>query len=202
MQSNAIVSAAIVTLLATPTMIAWAPRISSWLNGRVSVPLVPDQRQRLSEHSYDCLLVGYGPAGRGAGVALQERSERVLVMDLGMEGVRLAGAAGFHALRADATAGEALQHVHAERLRLVVITVPGFHDSLSILQQIRRLSPLAVIVVRSRYRIHEQEFRTAGADVVVGDEEEVGRALAGAIAGLQGVWEVTGGGRVSGSGAS
>ena len=190
LQSNAIVSAAIVTLLVTPTLITLAPRIASWLNGRVYVPLELDERARLSEHEYDCLVVGYGPAGRGAGVALQERSSRVLVMDLGLEGVRLAGAAGFHALRADATAGEVLQHVHAERLRLVVITVPGFHDSMSILQQIRRLAPLAVIVVRSRYRIHEQEFRMAGADVVVGDEEEVGRALAGAIEGIRGIWEV------------
>jgi voltage-gated potassium channel Kch len=93
-----------------------------------------------------------------------------------------------------------LQHIHAERLRLVVITVPGFHDSMSILQQIRRLSPLAVIVVRSRYRIHEQEFRMAGADVVVGDEEEVGRALAGAIEGIREIWDLEVSEGVSGAG--
>jgi Trk K+ transport system NAD-binding subunit len=77
-------------------------------------------------------------------------------------------------------------------MRLVVITVPGFHDSMSILQQVRRMSPMATVVVRSRYRLHEQEFRLAGADVVVGDEEEVGRALAGAISGFKGIWDVTG----------
>jgi voltage-gated potassium channel Kch len=117
---------------------------------------------------------------------------RVLVVDLGLEGVGAARAAGFQALRADAATGEVLQHVHVERMRLVVITVPGFHDSMSILQQVRRMSPMATVVVRSRYRLHEQEFRLAGADVVVGDEEEVGRALAGAISGLKGIWDLTG----------
>ncbi|MGV2333830.1 MAG UNVERIFIED_CONTAM: NAD-binding protein [Planctomycetaceae bacterium] len=116
----------------------------------------------------------------------------VLVVDLGLEGVGAARAAGFQALRADAATGEVLQHVHVERMRLVVITVPGFHDSMSILQQVRRMSPMATVVVRSRYRLHEQEFRLAGADVVVGDEEEVGRALAGAISGLKGIWDLTG----------
>jgi hypothetical protein len=38
--------------------------------------------------------------------------------------------------------------------------------------------------------LHEQEFRLAGADAVVGDEEEVGRALAGTIAGLRRIWDV------------
>jgi CPA2 family monovalent cation:H+ antiporter-2 len=190
LQSNAIVSAAIVTLLATPTLITWSPRIASWLNGRVYVRLDGGQREQLSQQVADCLVVGYGPAGRGAAAALQEHSRRVLVLDLSLEGVGLAQAAGFQALRADATTGEILQHVHAEGLRLVVITVPGFHDSMSILQQIRRMSPRALIMVRSRYRIHESEFRLAGADVVVGDEEEVGRALSGAISSLRGVWDV------------
>ena len=66
-------------------------------------------------------------------------------------------------------------------LKLVVITVPGFHDSMAVLQQIRHMAPDATILVRSRYRLHQQDFRDAGADIVVGDEEEVGTALCEAI---------------------
>ena len=80
--------------------------------------------------------------------------------------------------------------VKGEGWWLVVITVPGFQDGWSILQQVVRMAPLGTIVVRSRYRLHEQEFRLAGADAVVGDEEEVGRALAGTIAGLRRIWDV------------
>jgi len=190
LQSNAIVSASIVTLLLTPSLITWAPRLASWLNGRVYSKPQGGSPEDATEHACDCLLVGFGPAGRGAGVALQQRAGRVLVLDLGLEGVAAARTAGFQSLRADAATGEVLQHVHVERMRLVVITVPGFHDAMSILQQVRRMAPLATIVVRSRYRLHEQEFRLAGADAVVGDEEEVGKALAGAIAGLRRIWDV------------
>lgn len=180
-QYNALVSAAIVSLLLTPTLITFAPGLASWLNGNVYARIAGTSREQLQAHDWDCLIVGFGPAGRGAANALVHSASRVLVIDLGAEGVSSAKAAGFHAMQADATMGEILQHLHPERLKLVVITVPGFHDSMSVLQQIRRMAPDATTVVRSRYRLHQQEFRSAGADVVVGDEEEVGAALCAAI---------------------
>lgn len=117
--------------------------------------------------------------------ALTHRAEKVMVIDLGAEGVRSAHAAGFHAMQADASSGEVLQHLHLERLKLVVITVPGFHDSMAMLQQIRRMAPNATVIVRSRYSLHQPEFLAAGADVVAGDEAEVGQALAAAISRLR-----------------
>lgn len=178
---NAIVSASIVSLIATPTLITAAPGLAAWLNGRVNEPLDGGSRQQLAKQQCDCLIIGYGPAGRAAGTALTHCAEKVMVIDLGAEGVRSAHAAGFHAMQADATAGEVLQHLHLERLKLVVITVPGFHDSMAMLQQIRRMAPNATVIVRSRYSLHQPEFLAAGADVVAGDEAEVGLALATAI---------------------
>ncbi|MEY4188730.1 MAG: Glutathione-regulated potassium-efflux system protein KefC [Planctomycetota bacterium] len=178
---NAIVSASIVSLILTPTLITVAPGLAAWLNGRVNEPLDGNSRQQLAKQQCDCLIIGYGPAGRGAGTALTHCAEKVMVIDLGAEGVRSAHAAGFHAMQADASSGEVLQHLHLERLRLVVITVPGFHDSMAMLQQIRRMAPNATVIVRSRYSLHQPEFLAAGADVVAGDEAEVGQALAAAI---------------------
>ncbi|MEN9554207.1 MAG: Glutathione-regulated potassium-efflux system protein KefC [Planctomycetota bacterium] len=180
-QYNALVSAAIISLLVTPTLITYAPGLASWLNGHVFAPLGGASRDELNRHAWDCLLVGFGPAGRGAAEALSRQASQVLVVDLGADGVNSARAAGFHAMQADATTGEILQHLHPERLKLVVITVPGFHDSMAVLQQIRHMAPDAKILVRSRYRLHQQDFRDAGADIVVGDEEEVGTALCEAI---------------------
>jgi CPA2 family monovalent cation:H+ antiporter-2 len=182
---NAIVSASIVSLILTPTLITVAPGLAAWLNGRVNEPLDGSSRQQLAKQQCDCLIIGYGPAGRGAGTALTHRAEKVMVIDLGAEGVRSAHAAGFHAMQADASSGEVLQHLHLERLKLVVITVPGFHDSMAMLQQIRRMAPNATVIVRSRYSLHQPEFLAAGADVVAGDEAEVGQALAAAISRLR-----------------
>jgi CPA2 family monovalent cation:H+ antiporter-2 len=187
---NAIVSASIVSLLVTPSMIGMAPRLAAWLNGRVNEPLDGVSQKQLTGQQCDCLVIGFGPAGRAAAAALTNSAERVMVIDLGADGVRHAHAAGFHAIQADASSGELLQHLHPEKLRLVVITVPGFHDSMSMLQQIRRMAPGATVIVRSRYCLHQQDFLAAGADVVAGDESEVGRALAEAITQLR-VMETT-----------
>jgi len=178
---NAIVSASIVSLILTPALISVAQRLAAWLNGRVNEALDGGSRQQLAKQQCDCLIIGYGPAGRGAAAALNHRAEKVMVIDLGAEGVRSAHAAGFHAMQADASSGEVLQHLHLERLRLVVITIPGFLDSMAMLQQIRRMAPHATLIVRSRYSLHQPEFQAAGADIVAGDETEVGRALAAAI---------------------
>jgi hypothetical protein len=43
------------------------------------------------------------------------------------------------------------------------------------------MAPHATLIVRSRYSLHQPEFLAAGADIVAGDETEVGRALAAAI---------------------
>lgn len=64
---------------------------------------------------------------------------------------------------------------------MVIITIPGFSEAMTILKSVRQLAPTAVIVVRSRYRLHQQAFKDAGADIVVGDEEEVGLAIGAAI---------------------
>lgn len=71
-----------------------------------------------------------------------------------------------------------LEHLHLEHLRLLVITLPSRDDALAILNQIRVIAPQATKIVRSRHQIYISEFLNAGADFVVGDEEEVQRALA------------------------
>ena len=43
------------------------------------------------------------------------------------------------------------------------------------------IAPQAIKIVRSRHQIHMSEFLNSGADIVVGDEEEVQRALASIV---------------------
>ncbi|MBL8813898.1 MAG: cation:proton antiporter [Planctomycetaceae bacterium] len=179
-QYSAIVSASIVTLLVTPTLIVQTPKIAAWLNQRRSKNRGPDETKN-NHHLCHYLLVGFGPAGRGAAEALQEHADEVMVLDLSSEGLVKAKEYGFQTLQADATSAEILAHLHPENFRMVVITIPGFSEAMTILKSVRQLAPKASIVVRSRYRIHQQAFETAGADIVIGDEEEVGTALGRAI---------------------
>ncbi len=180
-QYSAIVSASIVTLIVTPWLIGLAPRASLWLNRRDG-SAVPNEIAGSSEHPpCEVLVIGFGPAGRGAVSALTDARDRVLVIDLSPSGIASAEALGYRAVVGDASSQEVLEHLHLEHVQIVVITLPSREDALAILNQIRTIAPDAINIVRSRHQIHMGEFLIAGADVVVGDEEEVSNALAEAV---------------------
>jgi len=127
------------------------------------------------------LIVGFGPAGRGAVQSLEHIRERVLVLDLSSAGITGAEAMGYRAELGDASSAEVLEHLHLEQLRMVVITLPSRNDALAAMNQIRSIAPQATIIVRSCNQNCMSEFRNAGADIVVGDEEEVRKALASMV---------------------
>lgn len=179
-QYSAIVSASILTLLVTPSLIVQAPKLAVWLNQRRRRGSATSE-SKSDHHTCHYLLVGFGPAGRGAAEALQKQADEVMVLDLSSDGLEKARESGFHTLQADATSSEILEHLHPANFRMVIITIPGFSEAMTILKSVRQLAPTAVIVVRSRYRLHQQAFKDAGADIVVGDEEEVGLAIGAAI---------------------
>ena len=76
---------------------------------------------------------------------------------------------------------DVLEHARLERVRVVAITIPDAATALSVLSAVKRWAPQAALVVRSRYHEDAQRFCDAGADYVVGDEEEVGARLGEAL---------------------
>jgi CPA2 family monovalent cation:H+ antiporter-2 len=177
-QYSAIVSASIVTLMVTPWLISVAPRISAWLNRRRGSTAAQQADHSDGHLPCEVLVIGFGPAGRGAVRGLQEIRDRVLVVDLSSTGIAAAEALGFRAVIGDAGNAEVLEHLHLEHVRVVVITLPSRGDALAVLHLIRTLTPQATKIVRSRYQLYMSEFLEAGADIVLGDEEEISNAMA------------------------
>ena len=105
----------------------------------------------------------------------------MLVVDLSPAGIASAEASGFRAVIGDASSAEVLEHLHLEHVRVVAITLPSREDALAILNLIRTIAPQATKIVRSRHQLYMEEFLKAGADVVVGDEEEVSNAMTGTV---------------------
>jgi len=177
-QYSLLVSSAIVTLMVTPWLISIAPRASAWVNQRRASLRNPDTEHTSDHPACEFLIIGFGPAGRGAVQHLEHVRDRVLVLDLSPAGISAAEGMGFRAEIGDASNAEVLEHLHLEHLKMVVITLPSRDDALAILNQIRVLAPQTTKIVRSRHQIYMSEFLNAGADIVVGDEEEVQRTLA------------------------
>ncbi len=177
-QYSLLVSSAIATLMVTPWLISFAPRASAWSNQRRASLRNPDTEPTSDHPACEFLIIGFGPAGRGAVQHLEHVCDRVLVLDLSPAGIAAAEAMGFRAEFGDASNAEVLEHLHLEHLKLVVITLPSRDDALAILNQIRLIAPQTTKIVRSRHQFYMSEFLNAGADIVVGDEEEVQRTIA------------------------
>lgn len=176
-QYSALVSSSIVTLMVTPWLISLAPRLNEWLSRRRTVP-VNHSVTRDDHHGLcEVLVIGFGPAGRGAVRELLPLGRRLLIVDLSPAGVADAEAMGLDALIGDASNAEVLEHLHLDHCRAVVITLPSRQDTLVILHHIRRIAPHATLIVRSRYQLHRPDFLDAGAHIVIGDEEQVSLAL-------------------------
>ena len=100
----------------------------------------------------------------------------VLNMD-SLSGIKKALELGFSGHVGDATQVEVLEEARIASAQAVVITIPHHLLALAILEHVKRLAPRAYRIVRSRHQIHANEFLLAGANMVVGDEEQVGRSL-------------------------
>ena len=174
-----IVSSAIVTLLATPYLVQHAPavaaRIERWRRHAPCLnPALPE-----SPHDQPAIvIVGFGPAGQAVGRALSGHRQSVLVIDLNPASMRQVEALGLMGQIGDAQQVDVLEHANIQSARIVVVTLPARAAALAVLEQVRNLAPTADIVMRSRYQIHQHDFEAAGASVVIGDEETVGRVLA------------------------
>jgi len=175
---SALVSASIVTLLVTPWLISRAPQLAAWLNRRQATGAGIENANEDALPPCEVLVIGFGPAGRGAVSRILENRDRVLVVDLSPAGIMSAESAGFQGVIGDATNAEVLEYLNLNHVRLVVITLPSRQDAMTILQTIRTLIPQARTIVRSRHQLYASEFQNAGADFVVGDEQQVGDALA------------------------
>ncbi|MHC4408671.1 MAG: cation:proton antiporter [Planctomycetota bacterium] len=167
-----VLSCAIITLFATPYLVAHGPRLAGIIFWRAPAPV-----HAAREKGPELIIVGFGPAGQAVARALQGRLERVLVIDLNPRTVGGASEFGMQGEVGDATQLDVLEHARLGEARMVALTLPSPEISLLCLRQIRRLAPHVPVMVRNRSERYAPEFIACGASAVVGDEAEVGATL-------------------------
>jgi CPA2 family monovalent cation:H+ antiporter-2 len=170
-----VVSVSIVSLLATPYLIALAPAAARWI-GRLldRGAVVPEED---AAPAVDIVLVGFGPAGREALRALDHDGLSVCVIELNEASLKDATRAGYHCVLGDATQEEILAHAGVHTARVIVITPPSPDLCLTVLHVVRAMAPRAKYVVRARHARSVALLERAGANYVASDEFEVGRRL-------------------------
>jgi CPA2 family monovalent cation:H+ antiporter-2 len=177
-----VVSATLLTLIATPPLTSHATSISQAINAlamRAGLwkPATIDRSPEIQKMTGHVIVVGYGPAGQAAAAAIQAAGIESVVIDLNPRLLAKAVADGRRASLADATRRETLEHLDIDSARALVITVPDHRAALLIVEQARAIAPASAILVRARYHTHLAALRQSGATVCIDEEELVGHVL-------------------------
>ena len=173
-----VVSVTIVSFVLSAFLVPLSPRFGVAVARLLKEEGEPLDEEGSERRSTDVVIIGFGPSGQIAAQPLIDTGLRVVVIDLNQRGVRLAEEMGFDAMVGDASQGDVLEHAHLHEAGAVIITVPDHRGATLMLEQVRQVAPHARTIVRSRYQLHTDDFQRSGAELVVGDEEEVGAGMA------------------------
>jgi len=171
-------SAAVLTLAATPGLVAAGPRISQWFGRRRAMPgeaETPGAEESLAGHVIIC---GFGENGRRLAALLKENNLPYVVIDVNSRAVRAARVAGEKIYFGDISSPEILHRAGAERARAVVFAVSDPAILPLAISHARLLNPELHIIARLKRIANAVELRKAGATDVVAEEIEAWMEIA------------------------
>ena len=178
-----VVSATIVTLLATPYLVGASPRVNILIHrikdgkkhGETSSPRAYGE---CAASRRPIIIVGSGPAGKKLiDCIVGKHADDIIVLDINPKNANAAREYGVEFQIGDACNIEVLEHAGIRCARIVVVTLPDPEAARRIIQLCKDIAPGVSVVSRVRYDIYEQDILNAGADSVVNEEKNVGISL-------------------------
>ncbi|MBM4284912.1 MAG: potassium transporter KefB [Deltaproteobacteria bacterium] len=167
----------IITMVATPLMMAVAPRAADFL---LRWPL--PQRLKLGAHLSEeisrsipgdhLIIIGFGVNGRNLARAAKTGGIPYVIIEMNPETVRRERTGGEPIFYGDATQEEILRHANIVEARIVVVVINDPAATRRITNLTHHLNPKAHIIVRTRYVNELQPLFELGADDVVPEEFE------------------------------
>ena len=177
-----LLAAMALSMAMVPVLMRFAQPLGQWLEARFPnfLRLRPklDSQPRgsvgLSDHAIVC---GYGPVGQALVQALSTQGVPSLVLDLNAATIRKLQSEGQPALFADAAQREVWDLCGVDRAKLVAFTFPATLAVETALGYVREKNPAIAVMARTKFRHEADRLADVGADIVVLDEQESGRAL-------------------------
>ncbi|MFO0775415.1 MAG: cation:proton antiporter [Nitrospiraceae bacterium] len=171
----------VMTMLATPFLIQWAPsagrRLEAWqrvhhlLPARALRPSSPEAESQLHIRDH-VIIMGYGLNGRNLARVLGETELPYAAVDLDGDTVRREARGGVPIYYGDGTNPNVLRHLRIQHARVFVVAISDPFAARRAVQVARSLNPSIHIVVRTRYLRELSELHDMGADDVVPEEFE------------------------------
>jgi len=168
-----LVAVAILSMLATPLLLAVTARLS-WRASRGDDPPTPEDSAHAGPQEGRVVIAGYGVVGEQLSNLLARLGEAHVVVDLNTDNVRRAQGRGRDALFGDVSRPDVLAHLRLAHARELIILISDSRAVLESVRAARQAAPNLHIVARTRFVDEADDLRAAGADVVVTEEGEAG----------------------------
>src|SRR6266513_682993 len=176
-----LLAAMILSMLATPFLIAASDRIvmrlsgAEWMLRSLELHRIAVQSIEAERH---VIVLGYGRNGQRLARLLDAEGVRYVSLDLDPERVREAALAGDAVVFADSSRREALLAAGIARAAGVVVTFADVDAAVRVLTHIHALNPAVPVIVRARDEDDIPRLTAAGASEVVPEAFESGVMLA------------------------
>lgn len=174
-------AASIISMIATPFLINWGPRIAYFVqkffnDGAVrGIENTEEEDIHLTSSgglNQHVIIVGYGLNGRNLARVLRAVGVPYVILELNAEVVRRAKLKGEKINFGDATRREVLQHAGIDRAWALVLAMSDPHAARRTVHQARHQSEDLHIIVRTRYVAEITELLEQGANEVIPEEFE------------------------------
>jgi CPA2 family monovalent cation:H+ antiporter-2 len=177
-----LLAAMALSMAMVPVLMRFAQPVGQWLESNFASVLRMRRKLEsptrgsvdLSDHAIVC---GYGPVGEALVQALSAQGVSSLVVDLNASTIRKLQSDGQPALFADAAQREVWDLCGVDRAKLVAFTFPATPSVEAALGYVREKNPTIAVMARTKFRREAERLAEIGADIVVLDEQESGRAL-------------------------
>jgi monovalent cation:H+ antiporter-2, CPA2 family len=187
---NPILASMVLSMLATPFLIAYSNRIvmklvaSEWLQQSLQMTNIARKSISTSKHVIIC---GYGRCGQNLARMLEGEKIPYMALDLDPDRVHKAAAAGNTVAFGDAARLQALMAAGLSRASAVVITYLDVPGAMRVLANVRAQAPHVPVIVRTQDDHALDKLRAAGATEVVPEAIEGSLMLASHALALVGV---------------
>lgn len=176
-----VIAAVAISMVLTPFLDVGGQYLSHRLrrrpDGKVLIELA-EQSEGLSGH---VIIAGFGRVGGTVSKLLEDEGLPWLALDLDMQAVALARAAGRPIFYADASRRRALAAAGLERARVLVITIDDRHAAEATVHAARAVAPNVAILARARDFDHSAALGKAGATDTVPEAIEASLQLAAQV---------------------
>lgn len=178
---NPILAAIVFSMLITPMIIAFAPRLAqevcrvNWLTRLVKVK-VPEEA-KAKELANHVIIAGYGLTGEALALELRKKDVPFVVADINIENIHRATRADESVYLGDVSRPEVLQELGLERAALLVVAINDARATERVISVARQIVPSVKILARTQFDEDVTQLERSGASAVVAAEREAAREI-------------------------